>query len=340
MEPPRNVAQLDELLTRPTPETVAAAARLEEDVMVLGAGGKMGPSLASLVQRSIQAAGSRARVLAVSRYSQAGLAEELRQAGIEPISADLLDRAALDALPDCPNILYLAGMKFGASGNPSLTWAMNTLVPALVAERFASSRIVVLSTGNVYPLVEPSSGGATEETPPDPVGEYAWTCLGRERMFEHAAARGTRSAIIRLNYATDLRYGVLMDIGRKVQCGDPVDLTMGYVNTLWQGDANAVVFRALERCAAPPEVLNLTGPELLVVREVATRFGELLDREPIFSGVEGSRALLSNSSRVSSVFGPPAVSADTLIEWTARWLLDANPTLGKPTKFERADGRF
>jgi len=338
---PQNEAELEDLLTTPTPGTIDAAARLDGDLLLLGAGGKMGPSLARLAKRSIDAAGVPYRVICVSRFASGDLASRLRGHGIETIAADLLAPAQLRALPDTPNVVYLAGFKFGASGAPHHTWAMNCYLPAIVADRFRTARIVALSTGNVYPLVPVESGGATEQTPTAPIGEYAQSCLGRERMFEYMAeSRGTRSVLIRLNYATDLRYGVLLDIAQHVASGDPVDLTMGWLNTIWQGDANSVVLRSFQLCNAPPDVLNVTGPELISIRDAATRFAELLDRPATFTGSEAGSAFLSNAGRCHALFGLPAVPADMLIEWTSQWVKASLPTLGKPTHFETRDGRY
>jgi len=342
IDPPRSEAELDDLLTTPTESTVAAVSRLDGDLMLLGAGGKMGPSLAALAKRSLESAGLPHRVICVSRFGSGDIASLLREQGIETISCDLLDRSCYDELPDAPNIVYLAGFKFGASAAPHRTWALNAYLPALVAERFTDARIVALSTGNVYPQVSVSSGGATESTEPAPVGEYAQSCLARERMFEYMAeAHGTRSVLVRLNYATDLRYGVLLDIAGRVQAGAPVDVTMGWLNTIWQGDANAVLLSAFELCKSPPDVLNLTGPEILSVRDTAHEFARLLDRpEPDVVGSEAELALLSNASRCHALFGPPRIDEQTLIEWTASWVAGAQPTLGKPTHFETRDGRF
>jgi len=342
IDAPRSEAELDELLSSPTPETVEAVAHLGGDLLLLGAGGKMGPSLARLAKRSIDAAGLGHRVICVSRFGSGGLAARLREDGIETISADLLDRAQLASIPDAPNVVYLAGFKFGASAAPHRTWAMNAYLPALVAERFDEARIVALSTGNVYPQVPASSGGADESTPPEPIGEYAQSCLARERMFEYMAETyGTRSVLIRLNYATYLRYGVLVDVAGKVFRGEPVDVTMGWINTIWQGDANAVLLRALDLASAPPTVLNLTGPELVSVREAARELASLLGRpEPSFTGAEAEAALLSDASRCFSLYGTPRVPAGQLLEWTAAWVGAGLPTLGKPTHFETRDGRF
>jgi nucleoside-diphosphate-sugar epimerase len=339
---PQNEAELEELLASPTPETVEAAARLEGDLLVLGAGGKMGSSLARLAKRSIDAAGLGHRVICVSRFGSGDVEARLREDNIDTVSADLLDGRQLAAVPDAPNVVYLAGFKFGASGAPHYTWAMNALLPALVAERFSRARIVALSTGNVYPQVAPSSGGARESTPPEPIGEYAQSCLARERMFEYMAeVDGTRSVLIRLNYATDLRYGVLVDVAGKVFRGEPVDVTMGWLNTIWQGDANAVILRAFDLAGAPPDVLNLTGPELISVRGAALELARLFDRPPPrFTGSEADTAFLNDASRCFELYGAPRVPAARLLEWTASWVAADLPTLGKPTHFETRDGRF
>lgn len=338
---PQSEEELEELLSTPTAETVEAASRLEGDLLVLGAGGKMGPSLARLAKRSIQEAGAAHRVICVSRFSAADVPAQLEQSGIETIAADLLDRAQVESLPDAPNAIYLAGMKFGTSGAPWLAWALNCHLPAIVAERFRAARIVALSTGNVYPLVPVSSGGADEATPPTPVGEYAQSCLGRERIFEYMASKhGTRVLLVRLNYATDLRYGVLLDIAQKVYRREPVDVSMSRLNTIWQGDANAVLLRGLELCDNPAEVLNVTGPESVSVHDVALRFAERFERAARFVGTESDVALLSDASRCHALYGPPRIRLDTLLEWTAEWVRREMPTLDKPTHFETLDGKF
>ena len=341
--PPHSEEELEELLTAPTPETVEAVSRLEGDVLILGAGGKLGPSLAVLARRSIEAAGVKNRVICVSRFTSTGIAQKLGDAGVETIACELLDRDELDRLPEAPNVIYLAGMKFGATGSPELTWALNCYLPAIVAERFRSSRMVALSTGNVYPLVAPNSGGATEETPPSPIGEYAQSCLGRERLLQHMSlSRGTPILIVRLNYATDLRYGVLLDIAERVRRGEPVDLSMPWVNVIWQGDANAILLRAFGLADVPAQVLNVTGADISSVREIAERFALLFRLPPpsFTAGSESEVALLSDASRCHALFGPPRVSTGTLIEWVASWVEKGLPTLGKPTHFETRDGAF
>jgi nucleoside-diphosphate-sugar epimerase len=333
--------QLEELLTRPSVADVAFAATLTDDVLVVGAGGKMGPSLARRIRRACDAAGKKRRVIAASRFSQPGLAEGLERDGVEPIVCDLLDPSQVAALPRVGNVLYLAGRKFGSSGRPDLTWAQNVLVPGLVARHLARARIVAFSTGNVYPFVGPDSKGSTEDDPPDPVGEYAQSCLGRERVFEYVSReKGTPGLLLRLFYAVDLRYGTLVDVARQVHEGEAVSLGVPRVNAIWQGDANSYAFRALAFGESPPRPLVVTGPEALSVRVVAERCGRLLGRAPRFEGEEGTVALLGDSARCMSLLGPPEVSSDRLIEWAASWVARGGRSLGKPTHFETTDGRF
>ena len=333
--------QLEELLSRPSPADVAFARTLAGDVLVLGAGGKMGPSLARRVRRACEAAGVPRRVVAASRFSEPGLVDSLEREGIAAVACDLLDPAALDRLPAAADVLFLAGRKFGSSGRPDLTWAHNTVLPTHVARRFASSRIVVFSTGNVYPLVAASSTGSVETDTPGPVGEYAQSCLGRERVFEYfSREEGTACLLFRLNYATDLRYGVLADVARKVWAGEPVDLTVPRVNAIWQGDANSCAFRSLALCAAPPRTLVVTGAPPLSVRSLAERFGASLGRPARFQGHEGPAALLGNPALCVSLLGAPEVSLDRLVAWTAGWVARGGRSLDKPTHFEGTDGRF
>ena len=340
---PRDEEELEEWLSRPTAGVVDALERAPGDILVLGAGGKMGPSLTAMARRAADGVGDGRRVLAVSRWSEADQAARLEALGVEVIRSDLMESASIAALPDAPNVVFMVGQKFGTSSAPSLTWMTNTVVPALVAERYAGSRIVAFSTGNVYPT-SPVTGarpGAREGDALAPVGEYAASCVGRERVLEHASlVRGTRVALIRLNYAVDLRYGVLVDIAQKVRDGAAVDVGMGFVNCIWQGDANAFALRALPHCATPPFLLNVTGGELLSVRVVAREFGRLLGREPRFAGTEGGDALLSDTARLHAVFGVPEVSAAELIAWVADWVGRGGRTLGKQTRFESRDGRF
>ncbi len=338
---PTSESELDDRLSRPSRGVCDTLARHPGDILVLGAGGKMGPTLCRMAQRALSEIGSPHRVIAVSRFREAGLAERLAAAGIEVRPADLLDPAALAALPDAPNLIFMAGQKFGTQGDPATTWAMNAAVPALAAARWAGARTVVFSTGNVYPLTPVAGGGPTESHPVGPVGEYAQSCLARERIFEHAARhRGSPVCILRLNYAVELRYGILVDTARRVLTGEAVPLAMGYANLIWQGDANARALQCLDHAAMPAEIMNLTGPGIVSVRRVAEQLGQRLGVAPRFSGVESPDALLSNAARSIELFGPPEVDLDTLIGWTAAWLKRGGRLLGKPTHFEERTGRF
>src|SRR5450755_1078044 len=310
-------SDLEELLSRPDEETAAAMAALDGALLILGVGGKMGPSLARLARRAIDQAGVNKRVIAVARFTNDKLPSALAAQAIETITCDLLDRSSLDKLPDIPNVIFMAARKFGTSGEEHLTWAMNTYLPGLVAERYRNSSIVAFSTGNVYPLRPLTDGGALETTPVGPVGEYAQSALGRERMFEYGSMRwGTRLVILRLNYAVELRYGVLVDIGRAVFERRPIDLCMPYVNVIWQRDANSWCLRSLAHCQSPPLVLNITGPEVLSVLDLALEFGRHFGIEPILvSDAEGSNALLSNVTKACGLFGNPTVRPAEMIEW-------------------------
>ncbi len=334
-------AELEEVLTQPSEHDVACASRLDGDVLVVGAGGKMGPSLARRVHRAVRKSGQHVRVIAASRFSSTAARQALQADGIETLSVDLLDRASIAALPRVPNVLFLAGRKFGTTDRTDITWATNTLVPAQVAEHLAASRLVVFSTGNVYPLMPAQSQGATEDEWPAPIGEYAQSCLGRERIIEFISReRGLRALIYRLNYAVDLRYGTLVDIARRVFAGQPIDLTMGYFNAIWQGDANSYAFRSLELCDSPPAVLNVTGAERISVRETAEWFGAIFGRAPHFVNKEGPVALLSDASLCHERLGEPAVPLDVLQRWVAHWVWTGGASLNKPTRFEVTDGRF
>jgi len=335
------VEQLEEVLGGPSDADCEAMRNLDGDLLILGVGGKMGPSLAVRARRSCDRAGVRKRVIGVSRFGDPAARAGLEAAGVETIAADLLDRDTLNTLPEAANLVFMAGRKFGTQSGEHWTWAMNVLLPAMVVERYRASRFVVFSSGNVYPLRNVAEGGATEETETDPVGEYAQTVRGRERIFEHYANQGdTSSVILRLNYAVEMRYGVLVDIGRKVYEQRPVDVTMGHVNVIWQGDANSVALRAFPLCSAPPRLLNLTGPETLEVRRIAQRFGELFRVAPRLRGTEAKSALLNDARQCHGLFGPPAVSAEQVIQWTAAWIRAGGPSLNKPTHFEARDGRF
>jgi len=341
--------QLEDRLSTPNLHDIAVAARLSGDVIVLGAGGKMGPSLARRVKRAIDAAGTRRSVIAVSRFSAPGEREALEAAGVETISCDLLDRDAVAGLPECENVLFLAGRKFGSSDRTDLTWAMNTVAPANAAHRYRASRIVVFSTGNVYPFVSPAtalvsasvSGGSVESDAVEPRGEYAQSCLGRERVFEYFSRElGTPALLFRLNYAVDLRYGTLVDIARKVFESQPVDLSVAYFNTIWQGDANSYAIRSLELCESPPRLLNVTGPEIVSVRETAEFYARRFNRPVSFRGEDSGAALLNNATRCHELLGKPEMGLDELMELVARWIECGGRSLNKPTKFEVVDGKF
>jgi nucleoside-diphosphate-sugar epimerase len=338
----QNEEELEERLSRPDHADAAAMAELSGDLLILGVGGKMGPSLARLARRAADLAGTRPRIVAVARFSNVTLPSELAKEGIETIACDLLEPCALKSLPELSNVIFMAALKFDTAGTEHLTWAMNTFLPGLVAERYRNSRIVAFSTGNVYPLRSVSQGGAVESTPVGPVGEYAQSALGRERMFENGSMRwGTRVAILRLNYAVELRYGVLLDIGRAVFERCPIDLGMPFVNVIWQRDANSWCLRSLPLCQSPPFVLNITGPETLSVRELAEEFGRHFGIEPrFFSEAEGSTALLSDSSKARTLFGSPTVSPVEMIEGIAHWIREGGVTLNKPTHFQTRDGKF
>ena len=336
----RTEAELEDALSEPTPQVAETLSRHPGDIVFLGAAGKMGPTLARMAKRASDAAGVKRRVIAVSRFSGGGEAAFTAH-GIEAIRCDLLDEEQVKRLPDAPNVVYMPGRKFGSAGDAATTWAINCYLPAVVCRKYARSRIVAFSTGNVYPLARPETGGPTEADPPDPVGEYGMSALGRERVFEYfSRALGVPVAVIRLNYACDLRYGVLVDLGRKVQAGEPVDLGMGYFNTIWQGDASAMTLRAFDFAATPPAVFNVTGPEVLSVWEVCERFGELFEAAPRFAGSEADTAILSNAAAGIAALGPPRVPSGQLIEWVADWLKRGGRTLNRPTHFETRGGKF
>lgn len=337
----QTVEELEAKLSEPSARLIEEIAALEGDIMLLGVGGKMGPSMARMAKRAASAAGVDKRVIGVSRFSDPQVEAQLRAAGVETISADLLREDQLQALPDVPNIIYLVGRKFGTTGQECVSWAMNAYLPGRVAAKFRDSRIVVFSTGNVYPLTPVFWGGATEGSPVGPVGEYAQSCLGRERVFEYFSREyGTPMLIYRLNYAIDLRYGVLHEIALAVKERRPIDLRMGHVNVIWQGDANEIALRALHHCTSPPKILNVTGPETISVRKLALRFGELLGVEPVFEHEEQDTALLSDATQMFGLFGYPRVTLQQMIEWTAAWVKAGNVSYGKPTHFQEREGRF
>ena len=333
-----SIEALEDFMTTPSDALVADLAKTPGDVMVLGVGGKMGPTLARMAKRA--APGK--KVIGVARFSEKGLREELARAGVDTIAADLLDRTALEKLPKAANIVFMAGRKFGAAGNVPLTWAMNVHVPAMVAEVFRASRIVAFSTGCVYPFVPVESGGATEDMPPiPPPGDYATSCVGRERMFEYfSAEHGTPGRLFRLNYAIDMRYGVLHDIGRKVRDGETIDLTMGHANVIWQGDANTVALRCLAHATTPTSPINVTGPETFEVAKVATEYGKLLGKMPKFTGKPAPTGWINNAARMVKEFGAPRVPLPKMLEWTADWLARDMTTFDKPTHYEVRDGQY
>jgi len=336
-----SVASLEALLATPSDALVADMSALTGDLMLLGAGGKMGPSLALLARNALDAAGNGAQVIAVSRFSDEAAARRLQDAGVRVVRADLLDDEQLAKLPDAANVIYMAAMKFGSTGQEPRTWAMNTYLPGKVAERYREARIVAFSTGNVYPLSPLTSGGPTEDDPTGPVGEYAQSCLGRERMFQYfSELHGTPVTLLRLNYAVELRYGVLVDLALAVLDGKPIDLAMGQVNVIWQGDANEVALRSIALCSAPATILNLTGPETASVRKLAERLGARLGKEPVFTGEEQGTALLNDASRCHALFGYPRVALNTAVDWVADWLTAGGETHGKPTKFQVRTGKF
>jgi nucleoside-diphosphate-sugar epimerase len=334
-------AELDELLSTPRAETVEALRHCPGDIVVLGAGGKMGPTVARMAARAANQIGDGRRVFAVSRFTASELAQSLGAAGIETIPCDLLDRDAVARLPDAPNVIFMAGQKFGTAGAPATTWAMNAIVPAICAERFRAARVVAFSTGNVYPLTPVANGGAREGDPVGPVGEYAASALGRERVFEFYSTRySTAVAILRLNYAIDLRYGVLADIALRVWRGKSVPVAMGHVNLIWQGDASRIAIEALAHATTPPLIVNVTGTETLSVRAIAESFAARFGKTARFTGKERRDALLSNTDRMRSTFSPPEVPLETMTDWIADWIRSDAPMLGKPTHFEERAGKF
>lgn len=314
---------------------------LDGDIIFLGAGGKMGPGMIKLASIALQEAGISKKLIAVSRFSDEAAKKELQDLGVEVIPADLLDEAQLQALPDVKNVMYLAGTKFGTKGNEPFTWAMNAYLPGRVAEKYKNSRIVAFSTGNVYPFSKLSQGGFSEETKPDPVGEYGQSCLGRERIFQYyAGLNKTPVLIYRLNYAIDLRYGVLLEVGKSVYNNVPIDISTGAVNVIWQGDANEIALRSFLHCSTPAKILNVTGPETISLTWLATQFGYLFGKQPVFTGQAQDTALLSNASEAHRLFGYPRVGLKKMIALAADWISLGGNQINKPTHFQERQGQF
>lgn len=338
---PTSVEQLELHLSEPTPQVIEVLRQLDGDIMFLGAGGKMGPTMARMARRAFTAAGLQRRVIAVSRFRSNTARERLEQWGVETIACDLFDRGALDRLPDVPLVMSMSGFKFGAAANPELAWATNCYLPALIGERFAKSRVAAFSSGNVYGMVPVTSGGSVETDALRPDGEYSMTAVGRERMYVYASNRWQFPlALLRLNYATELRYGVLVDLAQQVAAGQPIDVTMGYVNVLWLRDANAMSLAAFAQAAHPAAVLNVAGPEILRLRDACRRMGEHIGKRVDFVGVESDQALLNNGRAAYAKLGSPEMSVDTMLRWTAQWVSRGGESLGKPTHFQVRDGRF
>ncbi len=336
-----NEIELDEMLSKPLDSVIELMKRIDGDIILLGIGGKIGPSLGRMAKRAIDAAGVNKKVIGVSRFSNQESRKQLEEWGVETISCDLLDREAVATLPKTQNVIYLAGKKFGTDGAQEFTWAMNSVVPAYVAEHYSDSRIVAYSTGCVYPLEKVTGGGSVETDPPQPVGEYAQSCLGRERVFEYfSKCRGTKVLLYRLNYAIDLRYGVLHDIAANIRDGKPVDLGVAKFNVIWQGDNNNRTLLSLEHCASPAVPLNITGPESVSIKYAAERIAEFMEKPVEFRGEPGPAAYLSNAAKSFRLFGYPEVSLDQMLEWQAKWLMQGGSSLGKPTHFEVTDGKY
>jgi nucleoside-diphosphate-sugar epimerase len=337
----KTIEQLEDLMTTPSSKLVEDMKKIEGDILILGIGGKMGPTLAKMAKRAIDEAGIEKRVIGVSRFSSGNLREELESEGIETIAADLLDDEQLQRLPQVKNIIYMAGNKFGTTGNEHFTWAMNSYLPGRVAEKYKDSRIVAFSTGNVYPLTSVASGECSEDHPVNPVGEYAQSCLGRERIFTYFSHKnGTPTVIFRLNYAIDMRYGVLLEIAKQVFNGHPVDLAMGTVNVIWQGDANEYAIRSLLHCSTPPEILNVTGPEKISIKWLAEQYAKKFSKPVQFINEEQPTALLNNASKAHKLFGYPSVSLAQMIDWTVEWIENDGMTNNKPTHFQERQGAF
>lgn len=337
----QSIEEIYKSLLQPSDDLIQDIARLDGDIMILGVGGKMGPALAKLAKQAVDKAGINKKIIGVARFTEMDLQRELEMEGIETIKADLLNDEQLQKLPDVENVLYLAGVKFGTSGNESFTWAMNTYLPGRVAEKFKNSRIVVFSTGNVYPLTNANGKGASENIAPEPIGEYAQSCLGRERMFQYFSEKNNTPILIyRLNYANDVTYGVLLEIAKAVKENRPIDLSMGTVNIIWQGDANEVALRCLRHCSMPGKILNVTGNEILSVRKLAETFGEMFNTKPIFINEEQPTSLLSDASECSRIFGTPKISLQQMMDVIVQWINHGGKTINKPTHFSERKGKY
>ncbi len=326
---------------RPSSQLLNDIVKIDGDILILGAGGKMGPAMAKLAKDAINKTDIQKQVIAISRFSDPDTWNDLNNYGIKTIKADLLNEDDLKKLPDTPNVIYLAGHKFGTTGNESYTWAMNTFLPGIIAQKFKQSNIVVFSSGNVYPLSPLTSGGMTEDMPASPIGEYAQSCLGRERIFQYFSQKyNTPILIYRLNYANDVTYGVLLEIARSVYGEKEIDLTMGNVNVIWQGDANEIAIRSLLHCSVPGKIVNVTGPETISVRWIAEEFGKVFNKTPKFTGIEASNALLSNAAECFRLFGYPHISLGQMIKLISQWVIEGGKIKEKPTHFQEREGKF
>ncbi|SMF91738.1 Nucleoside-diphosphate-sugar epimerase [Paenibacillus uliginis N3/975] len=337
----KTVAELEAKLAEPSEQLIADLSTIEGDILILGVGGKMGPSLARLAANAVREGGLNKRIIGVSRFSNADARRELEEAGIETISCDLLNDEELQKLPDAANVIYMAGNKFGTTGREYFTWAMNSYLPGRVAEKYKNSKIVVFSSGNVYPFSPVGSGGVNEAVSPEPLGEYAQSCLGRERVFEYFSHQnGTPMTIYRLNYAIDMRYGVLLELAKSINEDRPINLAMGHANVIWQGDANEMALRCLKHCSNPPEIINITGPETMSIRWAAEELAKRMGKEVNFTGTESETALLNNATKSHQLFGYPKVSLLQMIDWTAEWIQSGGDTWNKPTHFQERKGKF
>ncbi len=337
----KNEKELEEALSTPSQALIQQFADLEGDIIFLGVAGKMGVSMARMAKKALDISAKKNKIYGVSRFSSPNQQQFLEASGITTLKGNLINHDFLSSLPEVKNVYFLAGQKFGTEGNEPLTWAMNSYLPGLVAERFKKSNIVAFSTGCVYPLVPVTSSGSKESDPIEPIGEYAQSCLGRERLFEYGSnTHGTKSILIRLYYAVEMRYGVLVDIASKVKNDIPIDLAMGHANVIWQAEANDMILRSLKYCNSPAAILNIAGPEIFTIREVAEKFAELMGKTVKFTGKENETALLGNGQKSYELLAKPQVKLDQLIKWTADWMIAEGRLLGKPTHFESRDGKY